>query len=308
MKIQYVDKSFRGASLDIIRTAEAICEQYEAGGYELTLRQLYYQFVARGHLANTDQNYKRLGAIINDARLAGLIDWDHISDRTRYLRGYNQWDSPSDIINASAAQYRRNLWAVTDQPFRPEVWVEKDALVDVVKRACSDYQVPFFSCRGYVSQSEMWAAGRRMRNHYRRGYTPMVIHLGDHDPSGIDMSRDIEDRLGMFAEQPVEVRRIALNMDQVETYGPPPNPAKLTDSRGSDYIQRFGTESWELDALEPSVLVALIQAEVATMVDEDAWALGESADAAERDRMQTVAWRWDDIVDRWDDINDVLDD
>ena len=96
-------------------------------------------------------------------------------------------------------------------------------------------------------------------------------------------------------------------MDQVAAYGPPPNPAKLTDSRGSDYIQRFGTESWELDALEPSVLVALIQAEVATMVDEDAWALGEYADAAERDRMQTVAWRWDDIVDRWDDINDVLD-
>src|ERR1044072_5302001 len=93
-KIAYVPRRFSAASLDVIETAEGICDDYAAQGYDLTLRQLYYQFVARDLSPNTQQEYKRLGAIINDARLAGLIDWDHLVDRTRNLRGLDHWESP----------------------------------------------------------------------------------------------------------------------------------------------------------------------------------------------------------------------
>lgn len=306
-RIAYIDKAFRPDSLVIIAQANGICEDYQAQGYDLTLRQVYYQFVARGLLANSDRNYKRLGSIINDARLAGLMDWSFIRDRTRFLRSQGYWEDPEQIIDASARGFQRNLWIESGQHYRPEVWVEKDALIGIVEQAASPLHVPHLSCRGYVSQSEMFSAGRRMRQHFHRGHTPVVIHLGDHDPSGIDMSRDIQDRLSLFAGQRVDVRRIALNMDQVEQYDPPPNPAKLTDSRGADYVDRFGDDSWELDALEPSVLTALIQEAVAPLIDQEAWDYAESVDQHDRDRMTAVASRWTEVDENWDQITDLLD-
>lgn len=306
-RIAYTEQKFRQESLAVIEHANRICAEYRTAGYDLTLRQVYYQFVARGLLPNSDRSYKRLGSIVNDARLAGLIDWNYITDRTRFLRSASYWSSPSSIIEASAQQFKRDLWTETDQRFRPEVWVEKDALVGIVGRVCDELQVPYLSCRGYVSQSEMWSAGRRMGEHDQSGLTPIVIHLGDHDPSGLDMSRDIEERLSLFAETPIEVQRIALNMDQIEQYNPPPNPAKLTDSRGAGYVDLYGTESWELDALEPTVLTDLIRDAVEPYIDRSAWDEGADVDQEQRYRMESVAGRWDDIDERWPEVEALLD-
>ena len=216
-KIAYVGKNFRADALEVIARAEQICQEYAAAGYDLTLRQLYYQFVARGWLPNRQESYKRLGSIVNDARLAGLIDWDHLVDRTRNLATLPSWDSPQSILDAVASQYREAKWA--NQPEAVEVWVEKEALAGVIARPADRWQVPYFSCRGYVSQSEMHAAGQRIRRLERAGRKVTVIHLGDHDPSGLDMTRDIRDRLEIFGCAAV-VNRIALNMDQVEAYQP----------------------------------------------------------------------------------------
>lgn len=167
----------------------------------------------------------------------GLMDWSYIQDRTRNIRGgFGGYTDPGQFMDNVASQYVEAIWR--GQSYRPEVWVEKDALVDVVARGCAQDRVPHFSCRGYVSQSEMYEAAKRMERYRRRGLTPVVIHLGDHDPSGIDMTRDIRDRLGLLSNGYVEVRRIALTMDQIDQYQPPPNPAKLTDSRGSAYVER----------------------------------------------------------------------
>ena len=68
---------------------------------------------------------------------------------------------------------------------------------------------------------------------------------------------------------PVMVERIALNMDQIEIYKPPPNPAKITDSRAKKYIKKFGNNSWELDALEPKMMRKLIERQVLQYRDED---------------------------------------
>ena len=308
MIIQYIEREFKPKTLEMIAQANAICEEYNAQGYDLTLRQVYYQFVARGLFENTDRNYKNLGSAINDARLAGLMDWDYITDRTRYLRTSSVWDSPSDIISASARQFARNLWDESEQEYRPEVWVEKDALVGVIGKVCDELRVPYFSCRGYVSQSEMWVAGRRLRNHRLSGAIPVVIHLGDHDPSGLDMTRDIRERLAMFNEGPIEVNRIALNMDQVEEYTPPPNPTKLTDSRSEGYVSEYGYESWELDALEPSVLDELIREAIEPLVDRDTWNRAAAKDAADREMMETISDRWDDLDDNWTAVEELLDD
>ena len=114
------------------------------------------------------------------------------------------------------------------------------------------------ACKGYLSASEAWRAGLRFQRAIDRGKRPVLLHLGDHDPSGIDMTRDNGDRLGEFVLQGVEVRRIALNMDQVQEHNPPPNPAKEDDSRFRGYRELYGEESWELDALRQNTIGDII--------------------------------------------------
>jgi hypothetical protein len=300
-KIRYRDLKIGAERLATIAAANKIIEEYKEQGYELTLRQVYYQFVSRGLIPNSQREYKNLGDIINDGRLAGLIDWDAIVDRTRNLRSTAHWEKPSEIIQSAADSFRLNKWL--DQPHRPEVWIEKDALVGVVENVCTRLDVPYFSCRGYTSQSELWSAGMRLR-YYATGdsklgikpQTPVIIHLGDHDPSGMDMTRYIRDRLALFSRFDIEVIRIALNRDQIDQYNPPPNPAKLTDSRATGYIEQHGDESWELDALEPSVIEQLIEDQIMEIRNEDRWDARVALEEQHRAGLIKASQRWPDVV------------
>ena len=135
MKIAYKQKSFNRASLIKIHQAIEILDEYMAQGFKLTLRQLYYQFVARDLIKNTQREYVKLGRVISDARLCGLIDWDAIEDRTRFLRSIPTWDNPADILYNAADQYKEDVWL--DQDVYMEVWIEKDALVGVLEPICN---------------------------------------------------------------------------------------------------------------------------------------------------------------------------
>jgi hypothetical protein len=294
-KILYKEHRFGAEALLTIQRTNQIAADYAAQGFSLTLRQIYYQMVSRDWIPNNLQSYSRLGDIISDARLAGRIDWNTVVDRTRNLATLAHWGEPQDIINGAANQFRYDLWE--DQPTRVEVWVEKDALSDVVRHACQPLDVPYMACRGYMSQSEMWAAGRRLRQYLRDAQDVVIIHLGDHDPSGVDMTRDIADRLSMFAESDIEVNRIALNMDQIEEFNPPPNPAKITDSRSGPYIELYGTSSWELDAIEPATLSQLIADTVENYIDEDAMAQARDRQDDARADIAILAQRWEEVME-----------
>jgi hypothetical protein len=293
-KIQYVARNFSASSRTIIDQANTIIAEYNAQGYDLTLRQLYYQFVSRDLLSNTQESYKRLGSIINDARLAGEIDWNHIEDRTRGVEALATWSDPADIVSACASQFRLDLWAT--QSYRPEVWIEKEALAGVFERVCNELRVPYLSCRGYTSQSEMWRARRWLARSQKAGQKPVIFHFGDHDPSGIDMSRDIRDRLKTFMGG-VKFERLALNMDQVEEYEPPPNPAKMQDARAAIYVEEYGDESWELDALEPAVLVQLVDEAVHAIRDDDLWQEAADREDEARRLLGAVAEDWQGITE-----------
>ena len=293
-KICYIEKNFRRATLDQIDTANVIIEEYAAQGFDLTLRQLYYQMVARGYIENSERSYKNFGNVIDDGRLAGRIDWDRIVDRTRNLRGNSHFRDPAQIMQAALNSYRIDKWA--RQPYRAEVWVEKDALIGIVETVCRRLDVPFFACRGYTSQSEMWGAGQRLERWKRQGQTPILLYLGDHDPSGIDMTRDVIDRLTLFAGG-MQVDRLALNWDQVEHFNPPPNPTKLTDSRAEGYIAEFGLSSWELDALDPATLAGLIETAVTSFRDDSLWAEAVEEETEGRGLLQMAADQWEDVAD-----------
>lgn len=332
---KYEQKNFKPYRLEMIEKANEICEEYAAQGMVLTLRQLFYQFVSRDLIANKQTEYDRLGELCRDARMAGLMDWDHLIDRTRNLQSFKTYDSPQQAVEEMAKKYHRDLWA--PQKKRLEVWIEKDAAIGVVEGVCTENSVPFFSCRGYTSMSEMHEAAQRIRWHIEQGNEVKILHIGDHDPSGLDMSRDIEDRLRKFIAvdwagihmgpgswtrgsirysmlehmeskgnasegvgrgtlQPWSLKRIALNYDQVQQYSPPPNPAKQTDARFRKYEEETGLdESWELDALDPNVLAALIQDEIDAVRDDEQWGSDEHQMETERNTLRGIEGWWDEV-------------
>lgn len=290
------DVNFRPESERLIKIADKIIKEYAKQGYTLTLRQLYYQFVARGIIENTERSYKNLGNLVTNGRMAGLLPWDGIEDRNR---GVEKWRINEDIpgiLEALPRQFAADFWR--DQETYVEVWVEKEALSNVVERACAPLRVPFMACKGYLSASEAWRAGKRMELARDDRKRCVIVHLGDHDPSGIDMTRDNQDRLTIFSgwsPSYVEVRRIALTRAQVDQYNPPPNPTKITDSRADDYIVRHGYECWELDALEPQVVVDLITAEIEPMIDQDLWEDARGREAEGQELLRGIGEHWSDI-------------
>lgn len=292
-KLKYDEINFGPDRLRVIELADKMLGDYAAAGYTVTLRQLFYQFVSKELIANSPREYKRLGQIMSRGRLAGLIDWSHIVDRTRDVRAILSWNSPEEIVRSAASSYHLDRWRT--QTFSPEVWIEKDALVGVFEPITEELDVPLFSCRGYTSQSELWVAAQRMIRSERAGKIPIVFHFGDHDPSGIDMTRDIKDRLKVFGAS-VSVIRVALNMDQIKKYRLPPNPAKLTDSRSRDYLQMYGTESWELDALEPSVLAGLVRDNIEGIIDWDAWREIENREDIERSVLTAIGSKFSEVA------------
>jgi hypothetical protein len=302
--IKYQNLRIQNEKLRIVNMVNAIVKEFNDKGYALSLRQIYYVFVSRDLFAadwadpktgstNNEKSYKKLGKIISDGRMAGLIDWTAIEDRTRNMDGNQHWDDPVHILRAVSQTYQIDKWQ--NQDYRPEVWVEKDALEGVVGVPCRRLDVPFFSCRGYTSQTAMWDNATRMLEQAKLGVNTVVLHLGDHDPSGIDMSRDIEDRIRLFMgtfEDHLIFKRIALHIEQVRKYNPPENPAKPTDSRFERYAEKFGESSWELDALDPGILDKLISDNILAYRDEDEYSKMKGLEDEQKRGLTKVYTNW----------------
>ena len=307
------------ASRSFVLTIEGICDEYAAQGYGLTIRQLYYQLVGRGLFPddrrftmtpagrwvrdragtkNAEPNYQWLIGLANKGRLAGMIDWSHLDDRTRSPSVPWFDTSPEDAIESLGRGYRESPWKYQDEYL--EVWVEKDALSQVVSRGCATRDVPWFACKGYVSQSAMYRAAKRLERAQAEGKSVTVFYLGDHDPSGLDMARDIPDRLRRFmlvdGYQQIAFERIALTVEQIEQWDPPSDPAKQTDSRREGYVAETGLDdAWELDALDPATLATLIGDTIEPLIDVDEWDRAEAESESQREVLSAVASRWDDV-------------
>lgn len=308
-KIKYETIALRTKAIAFIEIINRVIEGYQRQGYSITLRQLYYRCVAKKLFPedqryslvnnkwvrdpkgtmNCQPNYDWLGITVSNGRRVGLIDWEAIVDRTRFLRRPSTWETPAGILGVAAGQFEVDRWK--DQTSYVELWFEKDALLNVFERAADTKQLPIFSNRGYVSDSAIWEAAQRIIRLTEDGRKAHILHFGDHDPSGLDMSRDVEERLNLFGASPT-IHRLALNMDQVEKYNPPPDPAKPQDSRFAQYVAEFGPECWELDALEPDVLVKLVEGKVARWIDKPKWQACLVREAEGKAELGLVAKHW----------------
>lgn len=262
----FKDYSFRYRKELKIVEINRIVNRYRAKGYQLTLRQLYYQLVAAGVIKNTVKEYENIIYLVNRARLAGRIDWMAITDRSRLLNGQEHYTDPKQALESLAYSYSIDKWKTQENYV--EVWVEKDALLDVVGEVAKELDVNYMSSKGYFSASSLFEASMRFKAQAQLGKTSHVLYLGDHDPSGLDMSRDCEDRLELF-EADVQFKRIGLSKDQIDTYQVPSSPAKLSDVRAKKYIEAHGKLSYEIDALGPDIIQSIIRSNVLNLRDEE---------------------------------------
>lgn len=281
MREKFKALRFEEKALDWISKANDLQTEYAAQGFaRLTLRQIHYQFVRRIWYENTPQNYKSLGQVLSRARIAGLLDWEMIEDRGRRPHVNGEYDSLQDLLRAAFNSYRLPRWH--GQDYYVELWVEKEALAGVLLPLASEYHVTVMVNKGYSSSSAMKESADRFNaacwgepDEPREATVPkrpVILYLGDHDPSGEDMVRDIEERMTTFGVSDIEVVKVALTFDQVQQYKCPPNFVKMKDgafkdSRAKAYVEKFGRRSWEVDALSPPILQKLIREAIEPLIN-----------------------------------------
>lgn len=278
MREQFKEIALRGRALRMVEQANAILSEYEADGLVVTLRQLYYQFVQRDLIPNNVLSYRRLARVLSDGRLAGLIDWEAIEDRGRRPLLWRTYNDAAQCVHEALDSFCLDRWV--RQPKHVELWVEKDALSSVLTPIADRFQAPMVVNKGYRSTSAMYGAAQRM---IETGKPVALLYLGDFDPSGEDMVRDIAERLGMFGVHDLTVEKLALNPDQIKKYKPPPNPAKVQDPRAAEFIRRHGASSWEVDALNPRTLTDLITRAFEAHIDRPTMDKVIARETAERD-------------------------
>lgn len=321
MYVFYENYKPKAEALALLDKIITIVQDYSSQGLRLTLRQLYYQLVSKDLIPNKKEEYDRVGNIVSRARLGGQLDWDAIEDRVRRPERPPEFDSLDDLVEAAFASFR--LPRLKGQKRYVELWVEKDALAGVLAPIAHRYHITMMVNRGYSSTSAMRESGLRVREQCKAIDVDeaVILYLGDLDPSGEDMVRDIDERLNQFvngglicefsAGRPyrggdvnvestddhllrlspridVLVRKIALTPQQVEEFDPPPNPAKVTDSRAAKYIEEHGTSSWEVDALPPPDLRDIIEGKLELLLDMDLMDKVKEQENDEKKRLRTA--------------------
>lgn len=285
---KYVERKFQRRSLELIANVNAIIADYDDRGLlPMSIRQLHYRMTETADYANTQENYDMLVSLISKARDAGLVSWTAIEDRERSLKGLGYNEHPHELFQGLDQHYRRDKWA--DQPWRPEFWVEKKAQEGIIGLVADELEVDYYATRGYNSHSESWRAAQRFARYIRKGQRPIIFYVSDLDWAGLDMHRDIQEKLERYCGTPIVVQRLALTIEQVEEFGLPANPIKGQDRRIKDWA--YGDDCWELDAHRPEEIHKLFRDAVERIRDPDKWDASLAREVEEKGYVQELISR-----------------
>ncbi len=252
--------------------------------HPMSVRQVFYQLTTQGVIEKTESEYKQtVIRLLGEMRLNDELPFSWIADNSRWMRKPRTYSSLRSMLDITASAYRRALW--TDQEDYVEIWLEKEALSGVIYSETDHWDVPLMVTRGYPSLTFLHEAAEAIAAEERPVY---IYYLGDWDPSGLDIARNVQERLEEFApDAEINFERIAVTPEQVERWSLPTRPTKQTDTRS----KRFGGASVELDAIPPDKLRQLVSDHIEQHVDGDALYKTKVAEASERK-----------LLDNWEDL------
>jgi hypothetical protein len=252
-------------------TADEMAERYDAIAaiveeiQPCTVRQCFYQCVVKGVVEKTEAAYDKVQRALVALRREERIPYAWVHDSTRVTYRPRTFSSVSDALTETARRYRKALWDDVDATV--EVWLEKDALSDVVYPVTSEFDVALRVARGFSSLSFMADAAEDME---ALGKDVYVYHLGDHDPSGRAAGEAIERDLKALAPSvAIYFERIAVTVEQIADLRLPTRPTKRSDSRAASFEAEFGLGSVELDAIHPETLRRIVHDSIELHIGDD---------------------------------------
>jgi len=267
---------------------DTVCEaMYEAlRDYNpMTVRQVFYQMATKGFVPKTEEAYRgTICRLLTQLRLRGIIPFGWIADNTRWMRKPITHTDMEEVLKYNVQAYRRSVWAT--MPSYVEVWIEKDALAGVLYEVTESWDVPLMVTRGYPSLSYVYEAAQAIGS---KGKPAYIYYFGDYDPSGMDISRVLEERLREFApEADMHFERVAVNPWQISHYNLPTRPTKKTDSRA----RQFNGDSVELDAMPPEMLKDLVENVIQQHIDRKEYENLIKTERLERESFKEIYAYW----------------
>jgi hypothetical protein len=265
-----------------------VCVELLARHKPDTIRGNLYLVVSAGWLPDTGQkSYDRVQRLLLHLRRSGIVPYEWITDNLRSTVKPASWPSLADFVATAAVAYRKDYWA--QLPERVEVIVEKDTLSGKVAPVTREYDVPLHPLRGYNSESFCWKIARS----WDRIDKPIsVFYCGDHDPSGRDLERDVRTRLTQFSQRPFAWERLAFNRPHFAEFNVTPLAAKKTDKRYRKFVEEFGHDCAEVEAIPASALRALLENAIRSHVPPGAWQKLQEVERVERKQWETFARRF----------------
>lgn len=254
--------------------------------YPLTVRNLYYRMVSAGLIDKTQAEYKNVTVrLCGEMREAGEIPWDRIVDETRLMRKPDSYDNLHDALQSMQNFYRRDFW--NEQDVYVEVWCESDSVAGMIIDETSRFDVPLMSARGFASKSFLWSTAQKIQS---VGKPAHLVYVGDYDPSGLHIDRNIEEGIRRYApDAEIHFERIAITPEQIQEFDLPSRPPKKGDSRAKG----FNGECVETEALEPAILRQIVRDAIEVHIDAEAYERVQLVEAAERETLQTVVMSLD---------------
>lgn len=254
---------------------------YAREHHPVTVRQLFYAMTVQGHAPKTENGYDLVGRELVKMRERHALPFHWIADNTRWQRKPLTHAGLEEMLEYTARTYRRSLWL--DAPVHVEVWLEKDALAGVLVEETARYDVPLMVTRGYPSLTFLHSAALSMAE---QGRPVHIYYFGDHDPSGVDIPRKVEEGLKRYApDTAIHFERVAVNHAQIQEWALPSRPTKTTDSRA----KAFRGESVEVDAIPPLQLRALTRGCIERHLDQRRLSELQRVEMQERQQLMDIA-------------------
>jgi len=249
-----------------------------------TVRAIYYRVVSAGAIPKDDSGYRMVQRRLTRYRTSGEIPHEWIVDGSRVTHETPAWPNVHDALCAIRDQYRRDRWET--QSCRVEIWSEKDALSQVLLPVAREWQVPYRILRGYTSLGFGTEVARGIA---RDGRPTVVLHIGDHDPSGVDAWRALRELLTEHAPN-TEFRfeRVAVRPGQIDDLGLIWRNTKMTDTRAERFVEQYGARSVEADAIPIGTLKQLLREAIEPHIDHAAWAREVEQEGADRRELARI--------------------
>lgn len=239
-------------SLELLDQVQKIIASYD---FALTLRQIYYQLVAKQIIPNKQSYYHKLSRLCVMGRDEEILSEEGFADRLREIDKLSSWLDLNNFMDTVKNSYCKDKWQNQDSYL--EIWTEKDALRSVITGITYKYDVILMVARGQLSRTEIYRTAKRYKAQSdKKCY---LYYCGDFDPSGLSIYNSIKERLDNFGIF-INYERIALTEEQIKKYKLPSDPAKQSDPNYNKFVNLYGSDMVvELDSLPPDVLRNIIE-------------------------------------------------